>query len=174
MAEFDPAIQLTLQHEGGFFHNPVTGEIVNFGITLVFVRDSGYRPAADEAFIRNLSTEQARDIYRQYFWDRHNIGAIRDQDLANKVFDLTVNMGPGGKTRDGGLTLVQRAVNDCGGKCTVDGILGPKSIAAINGLDPVALLAAYRQRARKRYQAIAAADLKLTGNLSGWLARLDA
>ena len=99
MADFDPAVQLTLQHEGGFFHNPVTGEVVNFGITLTFVRDSGYSAAADEAFIQNLTAQEAREIYRKYFWDRYNIGAIANQDLANKVFDLTVNMGPGGKAK---------------------------------------------------------------------------
>ena len=47
MADFGPAIQPTLQHERGFFHDPVTGEIVNFGITLAFVLDSGYCATAD-------------------------------------------------------------------------------------------------------------------------------
>jgi lysozyme family protein len=174
MADFDPAVQLTLQHEGGFFHNTVTGEIVNYGVTLAFVRDCGYCANPDEAFIRNLTVEQAREIYRKYFWDRYNIGSIRDQDLANKVFDLTVNMGPGGSTHDGALTLLQRAVNDCGGNLVVDGHIGPKSIAAINALDPARLLAAYRKRAESRYQEIAQANSNLAGNLTGWLSRLNA
>ena len=174
MADFDPAVQLTLRHEGGFFHNPITGEVVNHGITLAFVRDSGFNTAADETFIRNLTTQQAQDIYRKYFWDRYGIGAIADQDLAGKVFDLTVNMGPGGTARQGALTLVQKAVNDCGGTCAVDGILGPLSIAQINALDPVRLLTAYRQRAKARYRRIAAANPNLAGNLGGWLARLKA
>lgn len=174
MASFDPAVQLTLRNEGGFYHNQVTGEIVNHGITLAFVKDSGYRAQADESFIRNLSQVQAAEIYRKYFWDRYRIGDIADQELANKVFDLTVNMGPGGRTRDGGITLLQKAVNDCGGNCAVDGVLGPQSIAAINALDPVGLLAAYRNRAKARYEAIAAANSALTPNLSGWLTRLNA
>jgi lysozyme family protein len=166
MADFAPAVQLTLQHEGGFFHNPVTGEVVNHGITLKFAQT--FNPAADEAFIQNLTVQQASDIYRKFFWDAHNIGAIDDQDLANKVFDLTVNMGPGG-----GLTLLQQAVNDCGGSCAVDGKLGPISIGQINALDPAKLLAAYRQRAAQRYQAIAANDSSLAADLTGWLARLN-
>lgn len=174
MASFDPAVQLTLQHEGGFYHNPATGEIVNHGITLAFVKDSGYGADPDEDFIRNLSQAQAAEIYRKYFWDRYHIGDIADQELANKAFDLTVNMGPGGRTRDGGITLLQKAVNDIGGKVAADGILGPRSIAAINALDPVQLLAAYRNRAKARYEAIAAANSALTSNLSGWLTRLNA
>ncbi len=174
MADFEPALELTLQHEGGFFHNPVTGEVVNRGVTLKFVRDCGYCTTADEAFIRALTLDQTRDIYRKYFWDRYNIGAINDQDLANKVFDLTVNMGPGGGSHEGALTLLQEAVNDSGGHLTVDGKIGPQSIAQINSLDPVQLLAAYRERAKERYQQIAAANTDLSGNLNGWLTRLNA
>ncbi|HVN04413.1 MAG TPA: glycosyl hydrolase 108 family protein [Bryobacteraceae bacterium] len=174
MADFEPAVNITLANEGGFFHNPVTGEIVNHGITLKFVQSSGYKPDADEGFIRNLSTAEASTIYKTYFWDRHNIGAINDQNLANKVFDLTVNMGPGSANHPGALTLLQSAVNSCGGQCTVDGIIGPVSIAQINARDPVALLAEYRLQAAGRYQQIAAGNAQLAGDLSGWLQRLNA
>ncbi len=59
MADFQPAVTITLQHEGGFFHNTVTGEIVNHGVTLQFVQSSGYKPDADESFIQNLSVAEA-------------------------------------------------------------------------------------------------------------------
>lgn len=172
MANFDPAVQLTLENEGGFFHNQVTGEVVNHGITLTFVRSSGFNPAADEAFIQNLSAEEAQQIYQKYFWNPHNIGQINDQNLANKAFDLTVNMGPGGPNHEGALTLLQRAVNDCGGACTVDGQIGPETIGHINALDPGQLLAAYRARAKAHYQAIAAGNPAVANDLTGWLARL--
>ncbi len=172
MASFDPAFQLTVQNEGGFFHNPVTGEVVNHGVTLTFVRDSGYNPTADEAFIQNLSEDEAAQIYQKYFWEPHSIGQINDQNLANKVFDLTVNMGAGGATHEGALTLLQHAVNDCGGSCMVDGQIGPVTLAQINALDAGQLLAAYRLRAKTRYEAIAAGDPNVANDLNGWLARL--
>jgi lysozyme family protein len=161
MAEFEPAVAITLQHEGGFFHNPVTGEIVNHGITLKFVRSSDYKPDADEDFIRALSAAEASAIYRAYFWDRPRIGSIRDQSLANKTFDLSVNMGPAA------LKLLQSA-----GQCAVDGVLGPISIAQINALDPVRLLAQYKELAAERYRQLAADNPELAGDLTGWLARL--
>ena len=173
MTDFATAVQLTLRNEGGFFHNPVTGEIVNYGITLDFVRDCGYCTTADEDYIRALTVAQAQQIYQEYFWDPHHIGDIADQALANKVFDLTVNMGPGSTTREGGLTLLQRAVNDRGGTCAVDGILGTQSLGQINALDPVELLAAYRNRAQARYEAIACANSNLAADLPGWLNRLN-
>jgi len=174
MADFQPAVTLTLQHEGGFFHNQVTGEIVNHGVTLQFVHDSGYKPDADEAFIQNLSVAEASQIYQTYFWDRYHIGSINDQSLANKVFDLTVNMGPGGPNHAGALSLLQSAVNECGGKCDVDGILGPISIEQINARDPAALLVEYKQLVAQRYTTIASANPDLAGDLTGWLARLNA
>jgi len=168
MADFQPAVSATLANEGGFYHNPVTGEIVNHGITLKFVQSSGYKPDADEAFIQNLSVDEASAIYRKYFWGRYNIGAINDQSLANKTFDLTVNMGPAA------LKILQSAVNACGGQCAVDGVLGPASITQINSLDPVKLLAEFKLLAAQRYRDIAAGNANLAGDLSGWLARLNA
>lgn len=168
MAEFEPAVTITLQNEGGFFHNPVTGEIVNHGVTLKFVRSSGYKPEADEDFIRNLSIAEASAIYRTYFWDRYHIGAIGDQSLANKAFDLTVNMGPAA------LKLLQTAVNASGGRCAVDGVLGPQSIAQINALDAEKLLAEFKQVAARRYHQIAEGNSQLAGDLAGWLSRLNA
>lgn len=167
MADFQPAVAITLQHEGGFYHNPVTGEIVNHGVTLTFVQSSGYKPDADEAFIQNLSVAEASAIYQKYFWNRYSLGSIGDQDLANKAFDLTVNMGPAA------LKLLQSAVNACGGQCAVDGALGPISIGQINALDPVKLLAEFKNQATQRYQQIAANNTQLAGDLTGWLARLD-
>lgn len=167
MASFEPAVQSTLRHEGGFFHNYKTGEIVNHGITLKFVRESGCQSAADERYIRALSEQDASVIYRKYFWDRYHMGQIADQDLANKVFDLTVNMGPAA------LKLLQQAVHDLGGGCAIDGILGPDSIRQINGSDARRLLAQYKERARQRYDQIANSPL-LASNLEGWLRRLEA
>jgi lysozyme family protein len=171
MADFQPAVSQTLQSEGGFFHNPVTGEIVNHGVTLSFASQCGLCATTDEAFIQNLTQEQAIDIYKKQFWDAHNLGLINDQNVANKAFDLTVNMGPGDANHEGALTLLQRAVGDCGGKCDIDGQIGPRSIACINAADPVRLLTAYRARAKARYEQIAQ-DPKHAGDLVGWLARL--
>ena len=172
MADFEPAVQQTLQNEGGFFHNQVTGEVVNYGVTLTFASSFGYCDAADQGYIKGLTQQQAIDIYKKHFWDPHNLGSINDQIVANKAFDLTVNMGPGDAQHEGALTLLQRAARDVGGNCSVDGIIGPNSLACINGLNGAQLLTAYRARAKARYEQIAQ-DPKLAGNLSGWLARLN-
>jgi lysozyme family protein len=87
--------------------------------------------------------------------------------VANKVFDLTVNMGPVA------LKLLQSAVNASGGQCAVDGVLGPISIRQINALNADQLLAHYKRLAAQRYQRIAADNTELAGDLTAWLARLN-
>ena len=173
MADFETAVLLTLQNEGGFFDNPVTGEVVNYGVTLAFASGCGYCSATDQDYIRSLTRDQAIDIYKKYFWDPHNFALFNDQVLANKAFDLTVNMGPGDRNMEGALTLLQRAVCECGGHCEVDGVIGPRTLAAINAADPAQLLTAYRARAKARYEQIAQ-NPKLAGDLAGWLERLAA
>jgi lysozyme family protein len=167
MANFEPAVQLTLQNEGGFFHNTKTGEVVNHGVTLSFASGCGLCGSNDQDFIKNLTEQQATDIYKKHFWDPHNFGSINDQSVANKAFDLTVNMGAGAA-----LPLLQHAVCDCGGTCAADGVLGPKSIAAINAVDGGQLLTAYRARAKAHYEDIAQKNPNHAGDLNGWLARL--
>jgi lysozyme family protein len=68
--------------------------------------------------------------------------------------------------------LLQSAANACGGKCEVDGVLGPESIAEINALDGEKLLAQYKQLAMQRYTQIAKRNPQLAGDLEGWLLRL--
>lgn len=170
MANFDPAVTRTLASEGGFFNNLKTGEVVNRGITLATIRalgilkSTGPATQADIAFIQGLTEDEAKDIYHIEYWTPLHLDQIDDQAVANKVFDLAVNMGVVSAAR-----FLQAA---CG--VIEDGIIGPITITRANAMDPVALLGSIRARAKNRYQDIAAANPTLAGNLPGWLARLNA
>ena len=173
MADFEPALEITLRNEGGFYHNPSTGEIVNHGITLKFIQSSGYKPDADEEWIKNLSVEEASAIYKKYFWDAYHIGGITYQPLANKVFDLCVNLGPKAITLLQA-TLLQVTLSSSNPTLAIDGILGLHSLHLINtfGL-PADLLTAYKFSAANYYKQIASMHPVLASNLDGWLKRLD-
>jgi lysozyme family protein len=193
MANFLISVDKTLRHEGGFVHVKATGEVANFGITVWFLREIGELPPAPRtdparpteiSFVRRLTRDQAVEIYRRHFWERYRIGEIRDQDLADKVFDLVVNTGPGGWAsikgrrvfKRGALVLLQEAVNELRGKPLLDcdGILGPISLARVNSTEAGALLDVLRAKAADRYRSIAAANPPLAPNLHGWLERLAA
>lgn len=170
MAEFAPAVKLTLAHEGGFFHNQTTGEVVNRGITLATLRSlgilksTGPPTATDISFVQTLTQDEAENIYHAQYWEPLKLDQITSQDIANKVFDLGVNMGVFSATR-----LLQKA---CG--AFSDGIMGPLTIRKVNEAIPVAVLLLLRQLAAERYQQIAANDPKLAPNLPGWISRLNA
>ena len=170
MAKFLPAVTKTLAAEGGFFHNTKTGEVVNMGITLDLLRSlkvlnsSGPATNADIEFVQSLTQDEAKDIYELDFWNKMSLDQINDQDVANKIFDLGVNMG---------IVPASRILQAAAG-VSQDGEIGPRTIAAANAMDPVALLGSIKAWAANRYRDIAAANPLLTGNLQGWLARLQA
>jgi lysozyme family protein len=169
MANFNEAVQITLAHEGGFFENIETGEVVNHGITAKFLAAHGLPHSIDD--VRALSIFNAAVLYRTYFWTPMCVGALTDQTLAGKVFDVGVNEGEEWAEEE-----LQNAVNDITGvgHIAVDGHIGPQTIAAANALDPVALLASFRARAAARYRQVASANPNLAEDLKGWLARLAA
>jgi lysozyme family protein len=114
MANFNSAIGVVLQHEGGYVNDPHdAGGETNFGICK---RDY---PNVD---IANLTVGQATDIYKTDWWDKYNFQSITDDELATYYFDHAVNAGIHAVT-----VAVQRVVG-----AVVDGQIGPHTIATIN------------------------------------------
>lgn len=129
---FEEAIKVILKHEGGYTNDKDDpGGATDYGISLRFLKDHGIDLNGDgkvnEMDIKSLTKEKAIKIYKQYWWDKYHYEAINSIYYATKVFDMAVNMG--GKQAH---ILVQRAVNHCGYALIVDGILGGKSLGAIN------------------------------------------
>lgn len=169
MAEFVPALQLVLYHEGGFVDNSSDiGGATNLGVSLRFYKKK-INPNATLDDIKNLTVNDAAALYKTYFWDRQPFGEIQNQKLADRVFDLVVNTG-----QAEGVTLLQRAVNDVdlNAHLVLDGSLGAKTLAAINKQDQDNLYAALLIEATHYYKMIA-----MHGNdhifLQGWLNRLN-
>lgn len=162
MVEFEQAVNLTFQHEGGFYHNPETGEISNFGISSKFLAAIGEPCTLHD--VQVLTRMKAIQLYRNFFWIANRIYQFRDQALANKVFDLCVNMGSPETIR-----LLQSAVG-----AHVDGIVGPQTLDLVNAADPAKTLDKFKALAEARYRDIAQRDPRHAGDLNGWLTRLAA
>jgi len=168
MAKFEPAISQTLKHEGGLENDKFdTGGITAFGISLVFYKKNVKVDATAED-IRHLTADEATSIYKKFFWDRNRYEEIENQKLANRVFDLSVNIGPTMAN-----SLLQKAVNFLKPSLhlVVDGSLGVKTLAAINELSADALYQALINKAESYYEAIASHG-ENHRFLFGWLSRL--
>lgn len=158
MAEFEPAFQFMIPHEGGYVNDPLDpGGATKYGITQRNYPDLN---------IANLSLPDARAIYLRDYWSGQPYCQFASQAVANKVFDLAVNMGQAEAHK-----LLQRALNDCGEMLVVDGVIGELSVAGVNRCDPQLLLEALRYQARNFYFTLVARRPSSSKFLDGWLRR---
>ena len=117
MSKFDEIIEVVLEHEGGYVNDPKDpGGETNFGIA---------KRSHPDVDIKNLTKEGAKEIYKEVYWDKNKVESL-PEDLWHIYFDMCVNQG---KSR--AVKIIQRAVNGKGGSLTVDGGMGPMTIAAI-------------------------------------------
>ena len=126
---FEEIIEVVLHHEGGFTDDSKdpgnwtggkegVGELggTKYGISVKSFPDVD---------IKNLTKEGAKEIYKEVYWDKNKVESL-PEELWHIYFDMCVNQG---KSR--AVKIIQRAVNGKGGSLTVDGGLGPMTIAAI-------------------------------------------
>ncbi len=156
MADFDSAIVKTLAREGGARYTETPGD--SGGATKYGISKRAY-PQLD---IRNITEQQARDIYRADYWNAVQGDAIRSQEVAENIFDTAVNMGTGRAVRITQMVL---------GLSPVDGNLGPATLAAINAADPARFVADYTLAKIARYVGICNKDRSQRQFLMGWLNR---
>lgn len=164
MATFDPAIEIVLAHEldPSDPHRIVelpgdTGGLTKYGIA------QNKHPDLDVA---SLTLTDARDIYQRRYW-RPEYAEIGSQAIASKVFDFAVNAGP----RQAHLAL-QRALRACDAPgIEDDGVLGPRTLLAVNACRVEPLLAALRSEIAGFYRTLAATSEARRPFLMGWLRR---
>ena len=121
MKSFKEIIEKVLEHEGGYVNDPKDlGGETKYGITKRFYPDID---------IKNLTIEQAKEIYKKDYWDRNKVESL-PQNLWHIYFDMCVNMG-----KRTAVKVLQRAAVNKGRNIDVDGGLGPMTIGALKGVE---------------------------------------
>ena len=121
LVEFNDIIEVVLHHEGGYVNDPDDpGGETNFGIA---------KRSHPDVDIANLTKDGAKEIYKEHYWDRNKVEDL-PEDLRHIYFDMCVNQGRGRAVK-----IMQRAANAKGADLVVDGGMGPKTIAAMNGVE---------------------------------------
>ena len=121
LVEFDDIIEVVLHHEGGYVNDPDDpGGETNFGIA---------KRSHPDVDIANLTKDGAKEIYKEHYWDRNKVESL-PEELRHIFFDMCVNQGRGRAVK-----ILQRAANAKGAELKVDGGLGPKTIAAMDGVE---------------------------------------
>lgn len=130
------------------------------GITLATYRQyfGSDKTIAD---LKAMPYSQWRYIMKRGYWDKACADSIKNQSVAELIVDFCVNSGVGM------LKKIQSLVG-----VTADGIIGPKSLAAINGAPQMLLFNAIMAERRSKYYEIVANNYSQKVNLNGWLNRL--
>jgi lysozyme family protein len=144
MADFEKAYKITMKHEGKYSNHPNdTGGETYMGIARNHHRNWPGWLIVDESksvsqFPRNLEsnnklTTLVKGFYKKNYWDPIWGDRLPDQNIANKVFDIAVNMGIRTSVRflQASLNLLnrnQRNYNDI----SEDGVFGNNTLAAVN------------------------------------------
>lgn len=110
--------------------------------------------------------QYVRAFYHREKWLKFSLNAIQDSEVAMKAFDMIVNHGRGS-------ALVQQAVNASGGSVSVDNYVGPKTVAAINSVNPRRLFNNLLEIRRQYYHSIVERSPSQRKFLEGWLRRLE-
>ena len=172
MADFKTAFLFTLQHEDSTRSGKVTvdaGGRTRFGIAEKFhpdlPEDFSTGPAED-------ALAEAEKIEEREYWSCMRLAEVENQNVANKLFDMGVNMG----VRQAAV-YAQRAANAlliATARIAEDGEIGTKTLEAIHGVDPIAYYQALCELSAAHYRHVAAVNPAQAANLKGWLNRASA
>lgn len=131
MHGFQQLIDALIAREGGYSNDPNdSGGETNFGITIAVARAFGYKGS-----MKDMPREWAVRIYKARYWDSMLLDEVYAASpiLAEEMFDTGVNLGV---SRAG--EFLQRSLNALNLQAklypdlTVDGRVGPMSVAALN------------------------------------------
>ena len=112
--------------------------------------------------VRNLNLESACDIYFNKYWLAGYCDKIPGV-ISIIHFDSCVNHGVGRAVK-----MLQEAVG-----ATPDGVIGPKTLQAINSKDPGEVIQAICDIRTRFYNAIVARDASQKVFLRGWMNRIN-
>jgi len=127
---FDDAFKIVLGFEGGYSNDPADqGGATNYGITANTLESAKIKGwVQSNVTIINLKLDHAKTIYKKGYWDVIKADSLPDP-LNLILFDVAVNHGPGTAIK-----LLQQSLNSIlkvSSSLAVDGIMGPKTIAAV-------------------------------------------
>ena len=163
MADYKKLVTFVLKWEGGFVNDKNDlGGCTNKGVTLATFQ-SYFGKGKTATDLKNITDEQWDTIFKKGFWDKWKADDITDQNIANILVDWYWCSG------NYGIKIPQRVLG-----VTVDGVIGPKSITAVNAKDGKALFKQLKQERLDFIDRICQTRPQNKKYKKGWLNRINA
>jgi lysozyme family protein len=163
MADFNPAFEKMISDEGGYQLTDIPGD--RGGQTYAGIARKPNPDWKGWQFIDRKdfgsATPLVREFYKSNFWDRVRGDDIKEQAIAETIFNFAVNTGVGVASK-----LSQLIVGT-----TPDGAIGPKTLERLNICTAEKFVPAYTLAKIQRYVNICMKDRSQSKFLLGWTRR---
>ena len=164
MDRFEKIFDYLLKVEGGYTDNKHDkGGKTKYGITEEDARDFGYK-----GDMQNLTINFAKNIYLKKYYLGNKMDKVANDKVALSICDWAVNSGKNG------IKNAQIAINQLtNANLDADGIIGNKTLEALNAADPEKFLEVYHNLQRIYYRSKVEDDKTQEVFLAGWLNRVQ-
>lgn len=164
MANFNLYYPKAFALEGTEYENNPNDECTKFGLVLGDVQVYYKKPSATCEDVKNLIESEAIKILKKLYWDKWVGDSIVNQSLAEFLVDSSFNMG---------MATIIKAVQSIIG-VNADGVVGNKTLVAINAYNPFELYCKLYGWRLCKYQEIVKNNPDKKGFYNGWINRLNA
>ena len=164
MNRFERIFDYLLKVEGDYSDDKHDkGGKTKFGIIEKEARDFGYK-----GDMQDLTIDFAKNIYLKKYYLGNKLDKVVNDKVALSICDWAVNSGRNGTKN------AQIAINQLtNANLDVDGIIGNKTLEALNAADPGKFLEVYHNLQRIYYKGKVEADRTQERFLTGWLNRVQ-
>lgn len=168
MADIQKLAAFILRWEGGFVNDPLDrGGATHMGVNLSTWQQVGYDKNLDGTIdiddLRALTPEEVIGwVLKPHYWDRWQADQIRNQSLANILVDWVWASGIHG------IKIPQRILG-----VTPDGIVGTKTLTALNQASPQPLFEQIHQARLDFVDQIVRRNPSQARFLQGWKNRIN-
>ena len=168
MAKLEPLAKFILSYECGFVNDPKDrGGATNKGVTIATWRAQGYDKNGDGRIdvkdLKLITDADAINIMRKNYWNRWKADQIQDQAIANMLVDWVWSSGRHA------IVIPQQMLG-----VTADGIVGPKTIEALNRTYASAFFKQLKARRLQFIDNIIRKDPSQKRFEAGWYRRINA